>query len=163
MGAWARRVLDTPVLCVREGDGVRDVPGRVTFADWVAGVPGAPDRPPTYDDLDYHLSTLFTPVRARGYLEVRYLDAQPTGDWFTPVGVLAALFAREETVDAASAIAAPAADRWVEAARDGLADPVIAAVAPRLRALACEALADTDLTTETAEAIRERLTQGGLS
>ena len=53
-------------------------PAGVTFADWLDG---ALPRPPTTDDLDYHVSTLFPPVRPRGYLEVRYLDAQPGRDW----------------------------------------------------------------------------------
>ena len=48
------------------------------------------DRP-TYDDLDYHLSTLFPPVRPRGYLEVRYLDAQPGDGWIAPAVLLTAL------------------------------------------------------------------------
>ena len=55
----------------------------VTFADWIDG---ALPRPPTADDLDYHLSTLFPPVRPRGYLEVRYLDTQPGRDWLAPAG-----------------------------------------------------------------------------
>jgi len=41
---------------------------------------------------DYHLSTLFPPVRPRGgYLEIRYLDAQPVGRIAEAVAVLAAL------------------------------------------------------------------------
>lgn len=32
---------------------------------------------PTLDDLAYHVTTLFPPVRPRGFLEVSYLDAQP--------------------------------------------------------------------------------------
>ena len=48
----------------------------LTFAAWIDGARPA-TAGPTTDDLDYHLSTLFPPVRPRGYLEVRYLDAQP--------------------------------------------------------------------------------------
>jgi glutamate--cysteine ligase len=161
VAAWARRVLDTPLLCVRR-DGPWDVSPGVTFADWIAG---AVSPAPTYSDLDYHLSTIFPPVRARGYLEVRYLDMQSGTDWTVPVAVLVALFAREETVDAAAALAAPAAGRWVQAARHGLADPAIAAVAPRLLGLACDALDHTDLPPDTAGAVRgavrRRLRQGG--
>lgn len=151
---WARRVVDTPLLCVRRPDGCWDAPAGTTFADWIDGA--LPARP-TFDDLDYHLTTLFPPVRARGYFEVRYLDAQPGGDWLPPVAVLAALFAREETVDAAFQLAAPAAHRWVAAARDGLADPVIASVAPVLAELACQALGDTDLLPETRRDLAQRL------
>jgi glutamate--cysteine ligase len=128
----------------------------VTFADWIAGA--LPSRP-TFDDLDYHVSTVFPPVRARGYLEVRYLDAQPGEEWFTPVAVLAALFARESTVDAVIEAAAGAADRWVPAARHGLADPVLAKTAPRILDLACDALEHTDLPPETTAAVRESVSR----
>ncbi len=76
--AWARRVLDTELLCVRRADGRWDAPPGVTFADWIRGRRCAA-RPPTTADLDYHISTLFPPVRPRGHLEVRYVDAQPGG------------------------------------------------------------------------------------
>ncbi len=135
-------------------------PAALTFGEWVDG---ALPTPPTFDDLDYHLTTMFPPVRPRGYLEVRYLDAQPGGDWVLPLAMLTSLFAREETVDAAAAIAEPAAERWVQAARDGLADPVIAAVVPRLVELACAALDDTDLPTDTkADIARGLSTREGL-
>ena len=42
--------------------------------------------PPTVKDLDYHISTLFPPVRPRGHLEIRYVDAQPGRRWALPVG-----------------------------------------------------------------------------
>jgi glutamate--cysteine ligase len=72
--AWARSALRAPVICVHRPGGCWDAPPRMTFADWIDG---ALPEPPTTADLDYHLSTLFPPVRPRGYLEVRYLDAQP--------------------------------------------------------------------------------------
>ncbi|MDI1462072.1 glutamate-cysteine ligase family protein [Catellatospora sp. KI3] len=170
IAAWARRVLDTPVLCVRRPAGPWAAPPGLTFADWIAG---ALTPPPTLDDLDYHLSTVFPPVRARGYYEVRYLDMQSDGDgsgadtaWTVPVAVVAALFTREETVDAAAELAAPAAGRWVQAARHGLADPAIAAAAPRLLDLARAALDGTDLPPDTVRAVRDavdrRLRQGGI-
>jgi glutamate--cysteine ligase len=158
---WARRALDSPLLCVRrEADGWV-APAEATFADWVAGA--LPTRP-TYDDLDYHLSTLFPLVRPRGYLELRYLDAQPRGESLTPVALVAALFAREHTVDAAADLVAGAAGRWLPAARDGLADPVLRETAPALLDLACDALADTDLDSTTiaavADTVDRRLSQG---
>ena len=60
----------------------------MTFADWVGG---ALHPPPTTADLDYHVSTLFPPVRPHGHLEVRYVDAQPGRQWALPVAVLGAL------------------------------------------------------------------------
>jgi glutamate--cysteine ligase len=90
--AWARRVLDTELLCVRRSDGRWDAPPGVTFAAWIRGQAELP--PPTTADLDYHISTLFPPVRPRGHLEVRYLDAQPGRRWALPAAVLAALLHR---------------------------------------------------------------------
>ena len=48
----------------------------LSFGDWLRGAPVA-DRPPTLQDLDYHLTTLFPPVRPRGYVEIRCADALP--------------------------------------------------------------------------------------
>ncbi len=46
----------------------------VPFSRWASGAVKLGNRPPTAADLETHLSTLFPPVRLRGYLEVRYLD-----------------------------------------------------------------------------------------
>ncbi|BCJ54117.1 glutamate--cysteine ligase EgtA [Actinoplanes sp. NBRC 14428] len=140
--SWARYVLTAPLLCVRRGDGRWDAPEGVTFADWIGG---ALPVPPTVDDLEYHISTLFPPVRPRGYLEVRYLDAQPGGEWIAPVAVLCTLLADDALTDAARDLVAPAAGRWQQAARDGLADPVVAACAADVADLACRHLDRTGL------------------
>jgi glutamate--cysteine ligase len=139
---WVRYALAAPLLCVQRDEDRWDVPPGVTFPDWIDGaLPG----PPVVGDLDYHLSTLFPPVRPRGYLEVRYLDAQPGGEWIAPVAVLAALVADDAITDAARAVAAPAAGRWLPAARHGLADPVVRACAVELLDLACRHLDATGL------------------
>jgi glutamate--cysteine ligase len=126
---WAARALDTPLLCVRRAGECWDAPPDVTFGDWVDG---ALPTPPTLDDLEYHLTTLFPPVRPRGYLEVRYLDAQPGGAWATPIALLTALMADEATVDAVVEATRPVADLWFEAARLGLAQPALAAAAQQV-------------------------------
>lgn len=134
---WARRALDTPLLCQRRPGRRWEVPRGITFADWFAGaLPGRPDTA----DLDYHLTTLFPPVRPRGYLEVRYLDAQPAGEWVVPVAVVAALLADPTTTTEARAACAPAAGHWSRAARLGLRDPVLAAAAADVFDLACRRL-----------------------
>jgi glutamate--cysteine ligase len=148
--AWARRVLDTPVLCVR-GEGERwETPVGLTFADWVAG--GLPTRPTT-DDLDYHISTMFPPVRPHGYLEVRYLDAQPGSGWVTPTTLLAALMSDQGTVDAVLDACLPVVDRWLPAARDGLADKAIATAANTVLSLGAEVVPDMGLPPALTEAI----------
>ena len=95
-------------------------------------------RSPTSEDLDYHLSTLFPPVRPRGHLELRMIDAQPGDGWIVPAAVATALAGDERAADAAMAAAEPvwaertrpgprsgAHDPWLRAARSGPADPHI--------------------------------------
>jgi glutamate--cysteine ligase len=148
---WARRVLDAPVMCVRRADGCWDPPGPMTFADWIGG---ALPVPPTEDDLDYHMSTLFPPVRPRGYLEVRYLDTQDGDNWITPSVLLTALMADETTVDAVLEATAPAAGRWLHAARYGLADQRIAEASRAVLAIADTALAaDTRIGADIGSAL----------
>jgi ergothioneine biosynthesis glutamate--cysteine ligase EgtA len=137
MAAWERYVLAAPLLCLRRPGPDWTPPPGVTFADWLDG---ALPRPPTTDDLDYHVSTLFPPVRPRGYLELRYLDAQPDRDWRLPLAVLSALFSDAGTVRAAYTIGAPVAHRWSAAARRGLSDPALATAAAALLDLALAAL-----------------------
>jgi glutamate--cysteine ligase len=147
---WARRVLDTPVLCVRGEHGPWVTPDGMSFADWVAG---AGPRPPTIDDLDYHLTTMFPPVRPHGYLEVRYLDAQRGDGWVTPVALLAALMSTPRTVDAVLDACLPVGDRWLPAARDGLADRALATAAAAVLDVGARALPDMGLDHDLTEAI----------
>ncbi|MEU1242873.1 ergothioneine biosynthesis glutamate--cysteine ligase EgtA [Micromonospora parva] len=150
--AWVSYVLAAPLLCLRRRDADWAAPPGVTFADWLDG---ALPQSPTTDDLDYHVSTLFPPVRPRGYLELRYLDAQPDRDWRLPMAVLTALFDDPGTVREASAIAMPVAHRWSAAARHGLADPALAAVAAALLDLALTALPRLELPASTHDEIQQ--------
>ncbi|MDI6103534.1 ergothioneine biosynthesis glutamate--cysteine ligase EgtA [Actinoplanes sp. NEAU-A12] len=146
--SWAHYALAAPLLCVRRDNGDWDAPAGVTMADWIdaGGVPGDPEaRPPTLTDLDYHLNTLFPPVRPRGYLEIRYLDAQPGDEWIAPAAMLTALLSSDAITDRARELAAPAAGRWHAAARLGLADDPVCRAAAGLADLACRNLDRTGL------------------
>ncbi|MET9731025.1 ergothioneine biosynthesis glutamate--cysteine ligase EgtA [Streptomyces sp. NPDC006458] len=147
--AWARHVLDAPVMCVRGDDGAWQVPEGLSFREWTrSGVP----RPPTREDLDYHITTLFPPVRPRGHLELRMIDAQPGEDgWIVPLAVTTALFDDPEAAETAYRAVKPLAERsrsqpaphnplWRDAARDGLADPELREVAEVCFAAALDAL-----------------------
>lgn len=160
-GWWARKALDAPVMCVRTTDGDWTPPVPMSFAEWIDG---AIPTKPTADDLDYHLSTLFPPVRPRGYLEVRYLDAQDGDGWVVPAVLLAALMADETTVAATLAATEPATGRWLHAARYGLAEARIAAAARDVVALAERVLAsDTrvaaDIGSELASSVVDELAE----
>jgi ergothioneine biosynthesis glutamate--cysteine ligase EgtA len=131
--AWAAYALDAGLMCVREPDSADwAAPPGLTFRDWLRGSGSGALRAPTCEDLDYHLSTLFPPVRPRGHMELRMIDAQPGDGWIVPAAVVTALADDERAADAALAAAEPvwdtpagARDPWVRAARNGPADPCI--------------------------------------
>nr|WP_026061825.1 ergothioneine biosynthesis glutamate--cysteine ligase EgtA [Rhodococcus rhodochrous] len=142
--AW---VLDAPLTCVRSELPEWYAPPGATFAAWLAGELDADiRRRPTFDDLDYHMTTLFPPVRPCGHLEVRYLDAQPAESWQVPVAALEALLSAPEVSVEACAIAAPVRDQWAEAARVGLASLELRAAAAGLLSLAAESSRDMRFT-----------------
>ncbi|MEZ3177959.1 ergothioneine biosynthesis glutamate--cysteine ligase EgtA [Streptomyces pimonensis] len=160
--AWARHVLDAPVMCVRRDGGPWDVPRGLTFREWIrSGAPG----PPTRDDLDYHATTLFPPVRPRGHLELRMIDAQPGDDgWIVPLAVVAALFDDPEATETAYRAVKPLAERahgrpaphnplWRDAARAGPADPELREVAACCFAAALRALPRLGAATEVVDAV----------
>ncbi|WP_054816193.1 ergothioneine biosynthesis glutamate--cysteine ligase EgtA [Nocardia arizonensis] len=139
IAAYARWALDVPLLCVRRAESSADwtPPPCATFSDWLTGaLDDEVGRRPDFADLDYHLTTLFPPVRASGHLEIRYLDAQPDEVWAVPVHAIDALLSTPRVVAEATELADPVAGRWLEAARHGLADPQMRAVAADLLDLA---------------------------
>jgi glutamate--cysteine ligase len=153
--AWARTAMEAPVLCLRRGGESWDAPPGLTFGAWAEGA--LPDDRPSYDDLEYHLSTLFPPVRPRGYLEVRYLDAQPGDGWIAPTVLLAALMSDPAVVDRALEAAEPAAGRWFPAAREGLADRLVLKSARDVVDLGIESLDRTGVDPQLADRIRTQL------
>jgi glutamate--cysteine ligase len=98
---------------------------RTALADWITGEALLGGRRPTAEDLDYHLSTLFPPVRLRGWLEIRYLDAAPEPWWPALAAVTATLLDDPVAADRAAAASAPVAGAWDRAAHLGLADPAL--------------------------------------
>jgi ergothioneine biosynthesis glutamate--cysteine ligase EgtA len=168
--AWATYALDAQVMCVRDPDSTDwSAPPGLTFRDWVRGdpvttgaappggaAPGAGEagdgdgrlRRPTAGDLEYHLSTLFPPVRPRGHFELRMIDAQPADGWIVPLAVSSALLSNAQAGDAALAAVAPLWDGrgpgddgpWVRAARLGPADPAMSRASRACFAAAREAL-----------------------
>ncbi len=149
--AWTRYVLDAEVLCVRRRDSLPwTAPTGLTFRDWLRG---AGERRPTLADLDYHRTTLFPPVRPRGHLELRMIDAQPGDGWIVPAALTTALL--DDPVAADTTLAAleplepargadgprpPRSDLWRRAATLATADPEL-----RRAALSCFAAADAAL------------------
>ena len=77
--AWIRYALDAPVMLMHQrSDCV--VPSPVpTLREWIEQ--GHDGTYPDADDVGYHLTTLFPPVRPRGWIELRVLDALPEPWW----------------------------------------------------------------------------------
>lgn len=145
--AWTRYALSAPVLFESSSGGSPIAVRRpVAFADWLSGRTPLDGRRPTLSDLQTHLTTLFPPVRLRGYLELRYLDISAPRWWPAIAAVTATLMDDPVAADAAAEATEPTAGCWTEAARDGLRDPRLAASARRCMAIAAER-APTDVST----------------
>ncbi|WP_427004517.1 ergothioneine biosynthesis glutamate--cysteine ligase EgtA [Pseudarthrobacter sp. H2] len=127
--AWARYALDALVLCIPSGEASWTAPRGLTMRNWLRG---EGPRPATLGDLEYHLTTLFPPVRPRGFLETRVIDAQAGSDWEPVTAMVTALMDDEHAAGLAAEACAPVAslsDPMRTAARHALADPVLASAA----------------------------------
>jgi glutamate--cysteine ligase len=121
--AFVSYALDANVMLVRRDGRFVPMHDRLSFGSWIRC--GHALGPATPDDLDYHLTTLFPPVRPRRWLELRYLDALPDPWWRVAAAVVTALLDDPDAGEAAEVAAGCVADRWCEAARAGLTDPAI--------------------------------------
>lgn len=115
----------------RADGGNNELPFRTSFHDWM----GAGGSRPDLNDFAHHLTTLFPPVRPRGYLEVRYIDVQPA-EWLSvPIVLLTTLLydhhARNEAIDLLGADPGGQAGWWSRAAADPK-DPALRAIAAQL-------------------------------
>ncbi len=155
--AWARYALAARVAMIAEPEPLPWlVPAGLTMRDWLRG---HGPRPATLGDLELHLGTLVPPVRPRGYLEFRMIDQQPGDGWVVPAAVVSALL--DDPVAAAAAVAATEHLRsplrrhrdWLAAARDGLADPALAAAALACFTAAADALARQNASVEVRHAV----------
>ncbi len=138
-GDWSRYALAARVMLVRISDTRMVALTRpLSFARWIDE--GHELGFPTLDDLEYHLSTLFPPVRARGWLELRMIDSLPDPWWQVAVALCAALFDDEDASERAALATASTSGLWAEAARHGLAHPALASAARACFAAVLDAL-----------------------
>jgi len=138
---WATYVLAAEVMLLQEDDGsCVPLEAPVSFGSWVdEGIAG---RHPTVTDLDYHCTTLFPPVRPRGWLEVRWLDALPAGVAEVATATVAALLLDEEAAERASRACSEVAgqEMWEVAAEHGPRHDGLAAASTELLRVAADAL-----------------------
>ena len=137
--AWAHFAMSAPVMIVRgDDDDTEPVCTSVTFGQWASGRIQLCGRQPTAADLDTHLTTLFPPVRLRGYLELRYMDVTAPRWWPAIAAVAATLLDDRVAADQAMEATEGTARRWGEAARHGLRDELLANSASRCVAIAAD-------------------------
>ena len=125
-GAWASYALNAPVMLVRDGETVTPVTARVPFRAWLRGASPI-GRRPLLADLDYHLTTLFPPIRPRGYVEIRCLDALPDRWWPALTALTVTLIDDDVAAERAAELCEPIRGSWEVAAREGLSDRAVRA------------------------------------
>ena len=155
--AWLTYALDANVLLQRDEDGAEPLDRPLPFGSWLTN--GHDGTWPTLDDARYHLTTLFPPVRPRGWFELRMLDSLPTPWWHVAVAVISTLLDDRDRQPQLESLLDPVAGHWVEASRDGMRDPVIGDTARRLFRLAATALAEAgadDATLAIVDTFRRR-------
>jgi glutamate--cysteine ligase len=118
---WALYALKAPVMLVHAPEPL-PVTSWVPFADWADGRVLLGGRRPTKADLDYHLTTLFPPVRPRQFLEIRYLDSVPDAVWPAVVFTLVTLLDDPVAADVAAEATQAVATAWDRSAQIGLGD-----------------------------------------
>jgi glutamate--cysteine ligase len=150
--AWPRYVLDARVMLIRAADDDhRAVTEPLTFGEWLRD--GHELGYPTVDDLLYHLTTLFPPVRPKGWLELRMFDALPTPFWHVATAVTSVLLDDEQAADEVSRAVVGTEHLWVDAAQLGLGHPALARSARRCFAIALDALERADAESATVEVV----------
>jgi glutamate--cysteine ligase len=122
---WLDYALAANVMLLRSGDdGWLPMTRPFPFGQWM--VEGHELGYPTLDDFAYHLTTLFPPVRPKGWFELRMFDALPTPFWHVAVAVTYALLLDPEARDTAARLVADTTGLWVDAAQLGLCHPALA-------------------------------------
>lgn len=159
--SWARYALDAFVICIRHlDDQPWTAPRHFAFRQWI--ISGWP-RCPTFGDLRYHLTTLFPPVRPRGYLELRMIDAQAEDNWIVVLAVVHALLDDSKAVDAVLEITEPLRARasktgvspWKRAARYGTADRLMGLAATQCFEVALSSLSRAGVTHDVGNLVQK--------
>jgi glutamate--cysteine ligase len=141
---YASLVLDADIMIFRrpgEPGGMATGTAGLSFRDWIEK--GHPTfGQPTLDDLDYHLTTVFPEVRARGFLELRAADGLPA-DLVAPFVVLVSGLiydpkARKSALELLGDLDQRLPELWHRASAVGLADEELAGLAAWIWPLALE-------------------------
>jgi glutamate--cysteine ligase len=135
---WLDFALNAELLMRTDGEGIHAVLDGSTLADWLRS--GHLSGYPTAVDVALHLSTLYPPVRPRGWLELRMIDAIADPAREVAIGLVWAMLADAETTERFGLLADRCELSW-EQARTGLADPQVQLAAQEALTLASDRLA----------------------
>ncbi|CAM2006139.1 glutamate-cysteine ligase family protein [Acanthopleuribacter pedis] len=159
--------LDANVMRLPQPNGEASFDGRfINFRQWMKD--GYNGQFPDMEDWVNHLSTLFPEVRARGFFECRFLDAQ-SKVWCAVPGILLTFLlynteAREKTIDMLLPYRTQLPGLLQQAAVQGLEDEQIAALSNQLFQLALKHAGSEDRSlVALAEKFYENYTHRGLN
>ena len=135
---WAAYVLDANLMLRWRDHRIESQLDELPFRECLQS-----SDPPTRDDLELHLTTLFPPLKPRGYLEVRMLDALPAPGRMAAIAAVWAILTDPDVGDAAEAICRAVPDAWCRATQAGLGDPAVREAAANVLDLAARASSAT--------------------
>lgn len=142
--AYADQVLDADVMLFRRPglqDGMASGGPGFSFRDWIEK--GHPSYgPATMDDLEYHMTTVFPEVRARGFMELRSADGLPL-DLVGPfvvylTGLVYEPQARAEALKLLEVHRSTLPELWARSSKAGLADAELCSLCRWVWTLALE-------------------------
>jgi len=122
--AQPQLAADVMLIWSQDGTGATAMCSGMPFGRWMTD--GHELGWPTADDLAYHLTTLFPPVRPRGWLELRMIDALPPALLKVAALVAATALTVEDAADELRERLPGTDQLWREAARSGLGHPLLA-------------------------------------
>jgi glutamate--cysteine ligase len=115
---WIQYALDAPVMLIRGADDCTVPAEPLTLRAWIRD--GHALGHPTEDDVAYHLTTLFPPIRPRGWLELRMLDALPEPWWHVAAAMTITALTDPVTRARLEPVVAGARAHWLDAAWHGV-------------------------------------------
>lgn len=160
---WSTYALQARVMFIRNNGATEHVAERLTFSDWLER--GHHLGFPDLSDLKIHLTTLFPPIRPKGWLELRMVDALPDPWWRVPIAIASIVY-DSKAVRIIDEIVEPTADLWEVAARQGMENQLLSGAGQAVFNAALDALERLEVDEETAlavEAYNRRFVQKGRS
>lgn len=128
--AWVNYALDAPVMLFRTGTDCVVPDSPLTLRHWITD--GHAVGHPDVDDVEYHLTTLFPPIRPRGWLELRMLDALPHPWWEVAAAITVSVLTDPAVAARVAPIVQGGRTLALNAAWWGVHDPAIGGTAIQL-------------------------------